>query len=163
MRFISHHEIEWELVCDGMGAVIVGEFCVRDFIGPGTQVRSTEDPEVHFNLLVDMFCFTVGLGVIGGGKRKVVVKEFAELLGEGGGELWAMIRDDFVVEPEAKVDFVEKECGDSFGSDHFLSGAENYPLCKAMVDHNQQRVKARGGREVGDQVTGDLLEGTRCV
>ena len=58
---------------------------------------------------------------------------------------------------------MEKECSDSFGGDCFLSGAENHPLCKAMVDHNQQRVKARGSKEVGDQVTGDLLEGMRGV
>ena len=35
-------------------------------------------------------------------------------------------------------------------SDGFLGGAENYSLYKAMVDHNQQRIKARGNREVSD-------------
>ena len=29
-----------------------------------------------------------------------------------------------------------------FGGDCFLGGAENYPLYKAMVDHDQERVKA---------------------
>ena len=58
---------------------------------------------------------------------------------------------------------MEKEGSDPFSSDCFLSGAENYPLRKAMVDHDQQRVKAGGGGEVGDEVTGDLLEGARCV
>ena len=28
MRFISHHEVEWRLVRDGMGVVIVGKFSV---------------------------------------------------------------------------------------------------------------------------------------
>ena len=28
-----------------------------------------------------------------------------------------------------------------------------------MVDHNQKGIKAGGDREVGDKVTGDLLEG----
>ena len=60
-----------------------------------------------------------------------------------------------------KVDFVEKEGSYSLGSDGFLSGAENYPLSKAMVDHDQQRVKVRRGGEVGDKVTRDLLEGAR--
>ena len=77
--------------------------------------------------------------------------------------MWATVRDDFVIQPEAKEDFVEKECGDSFSSDCFLSGVENDPLRKAMVDHDQQRVKARRKRKVGDQITGDLLEGVRCV
>ena len=34
MGFISHHEIERGLVCDGMRAVIVSEFCVGDRFGP---------------------------------------------------------------------------------------------------------------------------------
>ena len=32
--FVSHHEIERGLICDGMRAVIVGEFCVGDRFGP---------------------------------------------------------------------------------------------------------------------------------
>ena len=30
MGFISHHEVERELIGDGVRAVIVGEFCVGD-------------------------------------------------------------------------------------------------------------------------------------
>ena len=44
---------------DGMRAVVVGEFCMRDFVSPGTRVRSAEDPKVSFNLLVDMFYLAV--------------------------------------------------------------------------------------------------------
>ena len=77
--------------------------------------------------------------------------------------MWATIRDDFVIEPKAEVYFVEEESGYPFSGDGFLSGAENYPLCKAMVNHDQQRIEARGSRKVGDQVAGDLLEGTRGV
>ena len=32
--FVSHHEIEWGLIGDGVRAVIVGEFCVGDQFGP---------------------------------------------------------------------------------------------------------------------------------
>ena len=63
MRFISHHEIEWGLVCDGVRAVIVGEFSMKDFVCPGTRVGPAEDPKVRFNLLVDTFCFTIRLKV----------------------------------------------------------------------------------------------------
>ena len=56
---------------------------------------------------------------------------------------------------------MKKECGDPFGGDRFLGRAENYPLHKAMVDHNQQGIKTRGGREVSDKVTRDLLKGAR--
>ena len=85
------------MVGDGVGAVIVGEFGVRDFVCPGTRVGPAEDPKVRFNLLVNTFCFTVRLGVVGGGQGEVVVEELSELLGEGRGKLRATIGDDFVV------------------------------------------------------------------
>ena len=71
--------------------VVVGELCIGNLVSPGTQVRSIKDPKVHFNLLVDTFCFTIGVRVIGGGEGEVIVEEFSELLDEGGGELWATI------------------------------------------------------------------------
>ena len=58
---------------------------------------------------------------------------------------------------------MEEKSSYPFCGDRFLSGAENYPLCKAMVDHDQQRIEARGKGKVGDQVAGDLLEGARSV
>ena len=74
--------------------------------------------------------------------------------------MWTTIRDNLVIEPEAEVDLVEKEDGNPFCSDHLLCGAENYPLSKSMVNHNQERVKAREGWQVSDEVTRDLLEGS---
>ena len=69
------------------------------------------------------------------------------------------VGDDFVIEAKAKVYFVEKQRHNAFGSDVFLCGAENYPLHKPMVDHDQKGIEAGGDREVSDKVTGDLLEG----
>ena len=71
------------------------------------------------------------------------------------------IRDYFVKKSKAKEDFVEKERGDPLSSDGFLGRAKNHPLSKPVVYHDQERVKARGDREVGDEATGDLLEGAR--
>ena len=40
----------------------------------------------------------------------------------------------------------EKEFSNSFGINSFVAWSENYPLQKAMVDHNQERVETvRGG------------------
>ena len=72
----------------------------------------------------------------------------------------ALVRDDFVKKSKAKEDFVEKEGGDSFGSDGFLGWAKNHPLSKPTVYHNQERIKACRDREVCDEITGNLLEGT---
>ena len=38
---------------------------------------------------------------------------------------------------EVKEDFVKEETGNPFCSDGFLSGAENHPLSKSMVNHDQ--------------------------
>ena len=56
-----------------------------------------------------------------------------------------------------------EKSGYLLSGDRFLCGAENYPLHKAMVDHDQQRVKARGSGEIGDEVVRDLLEGAKGV
>ena len=73
----------------------------------------------------------------------------------------AMIRDDFIEKSETEEDFVEKEGGDSFGGDGFLSRAKNYPLHKPMVYHDQERIKVRRHREIRDKIAGDLLERAR--
>ena len=39
---------------------------------------------------------------------------------------------------------MEKESGDAGGSDGFFSGAKDNPLCKPVVDHNQQGIEAGG-------------------
>ena len=44
MGFISHHEIEWQLVGNRVRAVVVHEFCMGNFVSPGSGVRSTKDP-----------------------------------------------------------------------------------------------------------------------
>ena len=71
------------------------------------------------------------------------------------------IGDDFVKKSEVKENLVEKEGCDPFGGNRFLGRAENYPLSKSMVYHDQERIEARGDGEVGDKVAGDLLKGAR--
>ena len=159
--FISHHEIERRLVGDGMGAVVVGEFSVGNRLGPRCGVIAAKDTEVSFDFLIDLFRFAVGLWVIGGGERKVVVEEFSKLSSEGRCELGTAIRDDFVKKSKVEENFVEKEGGDSFGGNGFLGRAKNYPLSKPMVYHDHERIEARGDREIRDKIAGDLLKRAR--
>ena len=159
--FIPHHEVEWQLVGDRVGVVVIYEFCMGNFVSPGSGVRFTEDPQIDFNFLVDSFHFSIRLRVVGSGERKVIVEEFPEFFGKGRGELWTMIRDDLVIESKAEVDLVEKEGGNLFCSDCFLGEAENYPFSKPIVDHNQERVKVRGDQKVSDEIARNLLKGLR--
>ena len=137
----------------------MSKFSMGDVIGPRSRVISTEDSKVRFNFLVHPFGFPVRLGVVGSGKGKVIFQELSQFSSKGGGGLGPSVGDDFVVETKVKVYFVEKECCNAFGGDVFLHRAENHPLSKPMVDHNQKGIKAGEDREVGDKVTGDLLEG----
>ena len=75
----------------------MNEFCMGDLISPRTWVGPTEDLKIRFNLLVDTFHFTIGLGVIGDREGEVIIQEFPKLLGKGGGKLWTTIRDDLVI------------------------------------------------------------------
>ena len=54
---------------------------------------------------------------------------------------------------------VKKQLGDSCCINGLLARCKNYPLRKAMVDHNHDRVKPRGRREVGDEVDRELFKG----
>ena len=56
---------------------------------------------------------------------------------------------------------MKKEGCDSLGSSRFLSRAENYPLCKAVVDHDQERVKTGGRGKIRDEIARQLLKWMR--
>ena len=126
------------------------EFSVGDIFGPGSRVVSTEDPEICLNFLVYSFSLSVRLQVVSSGEGEVVFEEFPQFSSEGRGELRTAVRDDFVIKTKTEENFVKEKGGNPFGSDGFLSRAENYPLSKSMVDHDQERVKAHGDREIRD-------------
>ena len=66
---------------------VVSEFCKSNVFRPGSRVCATKDPKVSFHLLIDSFCFSVGLRMIGGGKGKFITKELSKFLSKGGGKL----------------------------------------------------------------------------
>jgi len=70
------------LAGDEVRLVVVGEFGVGDLFGPRGRVCATEDAEISFYFLIDMFGLSIGLGVIGGGKGEVVVENSSEFPGE---------------------------------------------------------------------------------
>ena len=128
-------------------------------LSPGSRVGATEDPKISFYFLVNMFSFPVSLWVIGSREGKFVTEELSQLFSESRGELWSSIRDDFIIETKSFEDSGEEQGGDSGGINGFLGRAENHPLSKPMVNHNQKGIKTIRKGEVGDQITGDLLKG----
>ena len=56
---------------------------------------------------------------------------------------------------------VKKQLGNSCSINGLLARCKNYPLSKAMVDHDHDRIKSRRRREVGDEVNRELFKGER--
>ena len=56
---------------------------------------------------------------------------------------------------------VKKQLGNPSSVNGLLARCKNYPLCKAMVDHDHDRIKTRRGGEVSDEVNRELLKGER--
>ena len=63
--------------------VVVCEFHMGNFVSPGSGIRSTKDPQIGFNSLVDLFSFSIRLRMVGGGEREIVVEELPECFGKG--------------------------------------------------------------------------------
>ena len=133
-----------------MWAVIVCKFSVGNVVSPRSRVTSTEYAKIGFDFLIYSFSLSIRLWMVSGGEGEVIFEEFSQFSSEGGGELRTAVGDDFVVKTKAEENFVEEKRGDPFGGDGFLSRAENYPLSKPMVDHDQERVTALGDREICD-------------
>ena len=62
------------------------------------------------------------------------------------------------METEAFKDMGKKELGDAGSINVFGAGSKDYPLCKAMVDHDHQRIMAGRWGKIGDEVNRKLLE-----
>ena len=56
---------------------------------------------------------------------------------------------------------VKKQLGDSCSVNGLLARCKNYPLSKAMVDHDHDRIKSQGRGKIGDEVNRELFEGER--
>ena len=60
------------------------------------------------------------------------------------------------METEVFKDMGKKKLGGAGSIDVFGAGSEDYPLCKAVVNHNHQGIMAGGWGEIGDEVNGKL-------
>ena len=55
-------------------------------------------------------------------------------------------------------DMGKKELGNASSINVFGAGSEDYPLCKAVVNHNHQGIMACIWGKIGDEINGKLLE-----
>ena len=121
-----------------------------------------EDAEVGFDFLVNPFHLPIGLRVVGSGEFDVIFEESSQFSGEGRGKLRASIRYQGIMYSEAFEDMGEKKLSYFHSIDGFGARDNDHPLCKAMVDHDQNRVHPTYVRKVGDEIYGELLKGEGC-
>ena len=62
------------------------------------------------------------------------------------------------METKAFKDMGKKKLGYAGSIDVFGTGSKDYPLCKAVVDHDHQGIMASGWGEIGDEVNRELTE-----
>jgi hypothetical protein len=66
-RLISHHEEEGGGISGVMFLVVMNEFHHRKMLDPFRRIGSAIDSEIGFKFLVQVFCLSICLGMIGGG------------------------------------------------------------------------------------------------
>ena len=62
------------------------------------------------------------------------------------------------METEAFKDMGKEKLGYASSIDVFGTGSKDYPLCKAVVDHDHQGIMAGRWGKIGDEVNRELLE-----
>ena len=62
------------------------------------------------------------------------------------------------METEAFKDMGKKKLGNAGSIGVFGAGSKNYPLCKAVVNHNHQGIMAGRWGKISDEVDGELPE-----
>jgi hypothetical protein len=102
--------------------------------------------------LIEVFGLSIGLQVISGRRCNGVIKEFSKSFREFGDELRASVGDDLIVEPESAVNVFEEKFCYALRGDGFQARSNNYPLHKAVVDHDHNRIKSTRGREIRDEI-----------
>ena len=112
------------------------KLCSGKEVHPFLRVFGAEDMEICFNLLIGLLCLSINLRVICGGEFDIIVKELGYFSSEGGCKLWTSIGYQGVMESNPFEHMVEEKFGNSSCINGFRARDENYPLCKAMVDHN---------------------------
>ncbi len=88
---IEYHE--GTLACRTVNPIVVGELSEREPIAPVVLSVVNKDPEVFLNLLVNLFCLSIGLRVEGHRCVRCDVEHLVEFLHELRDELGTSIGD----------------------------------------------------------------------
>jgi len=128
-------EEEGCLLRGGVDMVVVGELRQGEECVPIVLSFSNKDLQVLFQFLVDPFCLSVGLWVVGGRHRGFNSQQSVQLLHEGSNKLWPAVGHNLPQEAMELPDVPEVEvccssgsdCGDHFNEvGAFAYGVDSY-------------------------------------
>jgi len=97
--------------------VIVGELCQGEECVPVVLSFSDEDPQILLQFLVDSFCLTIGLQVVGGRRCGFNSQQLVQLFHEGSDELRSAVGHNLLQEAMEFPDVPKVEVCHSGGGD----------------------------------------------
>ena len=112
------------------------EFCERKELGPLMRITSAEDTKVGFDFLIGSFGLSISLRVVRSRESDIVFEDSSQFFGKRRGELGSSVRNKSVVKSEAFEYMIEKELGNTVCINGLGTRDQDYPLRKAMVDHD---------------------------
>ena len=121
-----------------MGDRVMMKLSSGEEVCPFLRIVGTEDAKICFNLLVGPFGLSIRLRVICSGEFDIVMEELCKFSGKCRSELRTSVGYQGVVEAKAFEYVVEEMFGYSGCVYGFRARNENYPLHKAVVDHDHQ-------------------------
>jgi hypothetical protein len=132
--------------------VVVDKFCEGKVLDPCFRVGLAIDPQICFQFLIKTFGLSISLQMVGGRGCDGVIKELSKSFREFGDKLRATIGDDLVIKTKSSINVLEEKLGYPFRSDCFLAWSNNYPLHKAVVNHDHNRIKTTRGGKIRDEI-----------
>ena len=92
------------------------------------------------------------MGMVSGGQCGFDLEKLEEVSENLSSKLGAAVGDHLLWETKAFEEVVDKELCGLLCRDLFGAWDQNYPLCKPVVHHGQDRVVSVRFREVGNEV-----------
>ena len=134
--------------------VVVGEFCQGEECEPVILAFSNEDPQVLLQFLIDSFCLSISLRVVGSGHCGFDPKQSVQLLHKGSDKLRSMIGHNLLREAMELPDVLEVEVGCSCSCDGGECFGEVGSLAYGVDCHHDSVISTQFW-ELGDEVHAD--------
>jgi hypothetical protein len=129
-------------------------------IGPVFRTKGGDDPKVLFDPLVLPLRDPIGLGVERGGQILIDAQFVAQGTSKVGSEPGISIGDQLLRKSEPPIDMLHIELCYSGAGDGGGAGKEDCRPRTAVIDYRQDSVIALVAWEPGDEIHGNLLEGS---